>query len=1039
MFINYGGFVTGPSDEPAEMIARDFLKQNADLMGLSEADLASLQLSKQYETEHDGAQRLFFTQSDGDREVYGAVITFTLDDEGRIALVGGPYFPGAVVGDKYEVTAAEAVAVAVEDVGATVEGSLTLTSFSDGVSSFSNTVAEGVRAPTDHTAELVTYPLGQGQSAVLAWKTVTEINPFAWYETIVDATTGEVLFRFNQYSDSGPEGNVFQEQHPDVTGAMQQITPFSGIDGSWVSGTTTEGNNVTAYSDRFDADDPTNPSDTPPTTPAMGDPAYQHFNYTFTDAWRQPGPDQGTLAAITTDHDPTVTQLFYYNNVMHDYLYNLGFDEPAGNFQVDNFGRGGSGGDPVNAEAHDGFGTGTEMICLDGMTPILCRNNANFRTQADGIRPRMQMFMWDGSRPFRDGSMDGDVIAHEYGHGVSNRLVGGGMLGSGAQTGALGEGWSDTISVYKWDDAVVGEYVTGNATTGIRGVAYDASTLVYSDFSSSSSVHTNGRIWASATVDMRTALINRYGDATGRLTAALLIIDGMKNTISSPTYLDARDGILTADMLTNASANFCLLWGVFAGREMGFDASSPSQTSVTAGTAGHPDCIPTADAGGPYETDEGVDVMLDGTLSMDPVAATVPGLTYDWDLDNDGMFDDATGPTPTFDMVGQDGVFTVSLQVTASDGGFTDSDSTTVTVHNVAPSVALGSDAPQPENSPVTVSGIVSDPGWLDLLTATIDWGDGSVVETIFGVLENDRPLATLTFDIPHTYGDNGLFTAEVCGSDDDTTTCETILLEITNVDPTAVIDESGTVLLNGTPTIVAHAGDPVDFSAQSQDPGSDDLTYNWDWDDGPPAPDVMSTHLVNSPNPDPFPSPSIQPRDEIDMPTHTFADACLYEVGLLVVDDDGGTASDSVAVIITGNADEMRTTGYWYQQYRDKKNKFFDDDTLNCYLEIAAHASAVFDEKRSAMTFDEAKDVLRVNGTSDMTELLERQLLAAWFNFANGAVGLDELVDTDGDSIADTTFIDAVVAAESVRCDPMATDAELEQQKDILESINLS
>ena len=64
---------------------------------------------------------------------------------------------------------------------------------------------------------------------------------------------------------------------------------------------------------------------------------------------------------------------------------------------------------------------------------------------------------------------------------------------------------------------------------------------------------------------------------------------------------------------------------------------------------------------------------------------------------------------------------------------------------------------------------------------------------------------------------------------------------------------------------------------------------------------------------------------------------------------------------------------------------------------------------------------------------------MAAWLNFANGAVELDEFVDTDGDSIADTTFLDAVVAAESVRCDPMATEAELEQQKDILERINLS
>ena len=110
---------------------------------------------------------------------------------------------------------------------------------------------------------------------------------------------------------------------------------------------------------------------------------------------------------------------------------------------------------------------------------IRCLNNANFGTPGDGSSPRMQMYMWAPGRPYRDGDVDGDVIAHEYGHGVSSRLVGGGTLGynGGDQRGALGEGWSDVVSYLKWGDAVVGEYVTGNSTTGIRSVAYDNSTL----------------------------------------------------------------------------------------------------------------------------------------------------------------------------------------------------------------------------------------------------------------------------------------------------------------------------------------------------------------------------------------------------------------------------------------------------------------------------------------------------------------------------------------------------------------------------------
>ena len=72
------------------------------------------------------------------------------------------------------------------------------------------------------------------------------------------------------------------------------------------------------------------------------------------------------------------------------------------------------------------------------------------------------------------------------------------------------------------------------------------------------------------------------------------------------------------------------------------------------------------------------------------------------------------------------------------------------------------------------------------------------------------------------------------------------------------------------------------------------------------------------------------------------------------------------------------------------------------------------------------------------MQALLDVQLLAAWLNFANGAIGWDELVDTTGDGLGDTTFAAAIAAAEAVRLDPTATNAQLEAQKDILERINL-
>ena len=83
------------------------------------------------------------------------------------------------------------------------------------------------------------------------------------------------------------------------------------------------------------------------------------------------------------NRDAAVANLFYSNNMIHDVLYRFGFDDASGNFQENNYGRGGTGGDPVQAEAADGSGT----------------NNANFSTPAaDGGKPRMQMYLWPGNQ-----------------------------------------------------------------------------------------------------------------------------------------------------------------------------------------------------------------------------------------------------------------------------------------------------------------------------------------------------------------------------------------------------------------------------------------------------------------------------------------------------------------------------------------------------------------------------------------------------------------------------------------------------------------
>lgn len=97
----------------------------------------------------------------------------------------------------------------------------------------------------------------------------------------------------------------------------------------------------------------------------------------------------------------SITQLFYTSNMYHDLLHKLGFNERAGNFEINNNGQGGLGGDFVYLNAQDGSGV----------------NNANFATPPDGQPARMRMYIWNNTLPVRDCSFEAGVVIHEFTHG----------------------------------------------------------------------------------------------------------------------------------------------------------------------------------------------------------------------------------------------------------------------------------------------------------------------------------------------------------------------------------------------------------------------------------------------------------------------------------------------------------------------------------------------------------------------------------------------------------------------------------------------
>ena len=453
-----------------------------------------------------------------------------------------------------------------------------------------------------------------------------------------------------------------------------------------------------------------------------------------------------------------ITDLFYWNNMLHDVMMSKGFDEAAGNFQYRNLGTQGAGGDFVRAEAQDGSG----------------RNNANMSTPPDGQPGRMQMYLFDnpvrptftisapaglagvytvgtaafgrqltklprglcgtvvavndgvsgngglhgcaspyvnaaavsgnialimrrgcsqlpaggtsgnfsekirkaqqngaimaiiidslatsttviniggtdtvgiripalfmsgvdGARlrqalqtgtpvmgcasasPDYDGSLDNGIVAHEFGHGISNRLTGGPANANcvvssdgTAATQTMGEGWSDFFGLWMTTrpgdvgrtPRGVGSYVLGQSTTGtgIRikpytdNLAVNNHTYAVIGTPNYRETHNIGEVWAAALWDLNWQFIYRYGfnsdflaQTGGNNRFLQLVLQGCKLQVCNPGFLDGRDAILRADTLLNGAANANLLWTMFARRGMGFSAVQGTRTNGLPTTTG---------------------------------------------------------------------------------------------------------------------------------------------------------------------------------------------------------------------------------------------------------------------------------------------------------------------------------------------------------------------------------------------------------------------------------------------------------------------
>jgi len=248
-------------------------------------------------------------------------------------------------------------------------------------------------------------------------------------------------------------------------------------------------------------------------------------------------------------------------------------------------------------------------------------------------------------------------------------------------------------------------------------------------------------------------------------------------------------------------------------------------TWETLGTATPPPpAAPAADAGGPYSAQEGSPVVLDASGSARS-AAGVP--LYEWDLNNDGAFDDATGVVVTTTFMSP-GVHTVGVRVTRPDGSVA-TDTATVTVTNVAPTVTAPADAGGAAGLPVDLYGItVRDPG-TEVPTVTLDWGDGTGAQPgdLGAVVDGSRLVSG-----HHTYASAGSYTLTIKANDgtDDSapvTVPVTITADATpaigSVAPASAAASGGAIVrVHGVRLATTHSvtigGTPAQFAVLSDD-----------------------------------------------------------------------------------------------------------------------------------------------------------------------------------------------------------------------------
>jgi extracellular elastinolytic metalloproteinase len=399
--------------------AVDHLKKQAPEWGISDLDIADMAVSDQYQSRHNGVTHVYLSQRFDGVKIYNAQAGVHLDRQGNVIFTTNRLIPdiyAKVETHIPQISPADAVKVAAVELGITEFVAVALKSDREAQEYLFD---RGSIAHEDIPVGLVYFYTTEGKLR-LAWDlSIDQVEQNDYATMRIDAVTGELLDRKSYTVSCSFEPGMYHRHTDDCLEPLQfmGLHNRNKLDSGYnytppaMENSSMEDRRATYYVFPFPSESPAHGERimVQDKFNEMASPFGWHDvdgepgpEFTITrgnnvHAWpanrANPGdpggePDGGEELffefPIDADQEPTTyveaatVNLFYSNNMIHDISYAYGFDEVSGNFQQNNYGRGGTAGDPVRARAQDSGGT----------------NNATFSSPPDGSSGTMRMYIW---------------------------------------------------------------------------------------------------------------------------------------------------------------------------------------------------------------------------------------------------------------------------------------------------------------------------------------------------------------------------------------------------------------------------------------------------------------------------------------------------------------------------------------------------------------------------------------------------------------------------------------------------------------------